>query len=156
MQPRSWKTSSCKELLQVAVFRILIVEDHQDFRESLKEVLTGRLPRAEVHEAKEGSEVLPKIAAHPPDLVFMDINIPGENGLELTRQIKQDFPHIVVVILTSYDLPEYREAAYRYGANYFLAKGISTSSRSKPWLIRRLRYLTKRTWPKTHAVKSKN
>lgn len=102
---------------------MLIVEDHQDFRESLKEVLGGRLPRAEVYEAKEGNEVLPMIEAHPPHLIFMDISIPGQNGLELTRQVKRDFPQIVVVILTSYDLPEYREAAYRYGANYFLAKG---------------------------------
>jgi DNA-binding NarL/FixJ family response regulator len=113
----------------VAVFRILIVEDHQDFRESLKEVLAGRLPQAEVDEAKEGSEVLPKIQAHPPHLIFMDINIPGENGLELTRKIKQDFPKICVVILTSYDLPEYREAAYRYGANYFLAKGSTNGQK---------------------------
>ena len=113
----------------MAVFRILIVEDHQDFRESLKEVLTGRLPRAEVHEARDGNEVLPKIEAHPPHVIFMDINIPGENGLELTRQIKQDFPKIVVVILTSYDLPEYREAAYRYGANYFLTKGATNGQK---------------------------
>jgi len=129
MQPRSWKPSICKGLFQVAVFRILIVEDHQDFRESLKEVLAGRLPQAEVDEATEGNEVLPKIEAHPPHLIFMDINIPGENGLELTRQIKQDFPQIVVVILTSYDLPEYREAAYRYGANYFLAKGTTNGQK---------------------------
>jgi len=129
MQPRSWKKSTCKGLLQVAVFRILIVEDHQDYRESLKEVLTGRLPQAEVCEAKEGNEVLPKVQAHPPHLVFMDINIPGENGLELTRQIKHDFPQIVVVILTSYDLPEYREAAYRYGANYFLTKGATNGQK---------------------------
>lgn len=113
----------------MAVFRILIVEDHQDFRESLKEVLTGRLPQAEVDEAKEGNEVLAKIEAHLPHLIFMDINIPGDNGLELTRQIKQDFPQIVIVILTSYDLPEYREAAYRYGANYFLAKGTTNGQK---------------------------
>jgi DNA-binding NarL/FixJ family response regulator len=129
MQPRSRKPSIFKGLLQVALFRILIVEDHQDFRESLREVLTGRLPQAEIDEAAEGNEVLPKIEAHPPHLIFMDINIPGENGLELTRQIKQDFPQIVVVILTSYDLPEYREAAYRYGANYFLAKGTTNGQK---------------------------
>ncbi|MGW8321258.1 MAG: response regulator transcription factor, partial [Thermodesulfobacteriota bacterium] len=121
--------SICKGLPQVAVFRILIVEDHQDFRESLKEVLIGRLPRAEILEAREGNEVLPEILAHPPHLIFMDINIPGENGLELTRKIKQNFPQIVVVILTSYDVPEYREAAYRYGANYFLAKGTTNGQK---------------------------
>jgi DNA-binding NarL/FixJ family response regulator len=119
----------CKGLLQVAGFRILLVEDHQDFRESLKEVLVARLPHAVVDEAADGNQVLPKIDAQPPHLVFLDINIPGENGLELTRQIKQVYPHIVVVILTSYDLPEYREAAYRYGANYFLSKGSTNGQK---------------------------
>ena len=113
----------------MAVFRILIVEDHQGFRESLRQVLCARLPRAEFDEASDGKQVLPKIEARPPNLVFMDINVPGENGLELTRQIKQHYPGIVVVILTSYDLPEYREAAYRYGANYFLAKGSTNGQK---------------------------
>ena len=113
----------------MAVFRILLVEDHQDFRESLKEILTARLPHAMVDEAAEGNEVLHKIRERPPHLIFMDINIPGENGLELIRHIKQVYPHIVVVILTSYDLPEYREAAYRYGANYFLAKGSTNGQK---------------------------
>ncbi len=113
----------------MAVFRILIVEDHQGFRESLKEVLSGRLPYAVVDEASEGSEVLARIETQAPHLVFMDINIPGENGLELTRRIKQSYPGIVIVILTSYDLPEYREAAYRYGANYFLAKSSTNGQK---------------------------
>jgi DNA-binding NarL/FixJ family response regulator len=113
----------------VPEFRILIVEDHQDFRESLREVLTARLPDASVEEASEGKEVLPKVEARPPHLIFMDINVPGENGLELTRRIKQVYPQIVIVILTSYDLPEYREAAYRYGANYFLAKGSTNGQK---------------------------
>ena len=113
----------------MAEFRILIVEDHQDFRESLRDVLTARLPHASVDEVAGGTEVLPKVEARPPHLIFMDINVPGENGLELTRQIKQIYPHIVIVILTSYDLPEYREAAYRYGANYFLAKGSTNSQK---------------------------
>ena len=115
--------------MQVAVFRILIVEDHQGFRESFKEVLSGRLPYAVVDEAAEGSEVFARIEARPPHLVFMDINMPGENGLELTRRIKQTYPAIVIVILTSYDLPEYREAAYRYGANYFLAKSATNGQK---------------------------
>jgi DNA-binding NarL/FixJ family response regulator len=116
-------------LLQVAEFRILIVEDHQDFRESLREVLTARLPHASVEEAGEGNEVLPQVEAGSPHLIFMDINVPGENGLELTRKIKHLYPHIVIVILTSYDLPEYREAAYRYGANYFLTKGSTNGQK---------------------------
>lgn len=115
-------------------FRILIVEDHQDFRESLREVLSVRIPGALVEEAAEGNVVLSKVRAAQPHLIFMDINIPGENGLELTKQIKQSYPHIVIVILTSYDLPEYREAAYRYGANYFLSK-VSTNGQKLVGLV---------------------
>jgi len=52
--------------------------------------------------------------------------LPGETGLEVTRKIKTQHPDTVVIILTSYDLPEYREAASQYKANYFLSKGSAT------------------------------
>jgi CheY-like chemotaxis protein len=107
-------------------FRTLIVEDNTSFRRILKDILLRRFPGLPVEEAGEGVEALHKVTALPPDLIFMDIRLPGENGLELTRRIKKDFPKITVVILTSYDLPEYREAAQRYGADYFLTKGSST------------------------------
>lgn len=77
----------------------------------------------------EGNDVIPKVEARLPHLVFMDINLPGENGLDLTRKIKQSFPKTVVVILTNYDLPEYRETAYRYGANYFLSKSSTNGQK---------------------------
>jgi CheY-like chemotaxis protein len=107
-------------------FRTLIVEDNTSFRRILKDILLRRFPGMPVEEATEGIEALQKVAALPPDLIFMDIRLPGENGLELTRRIKKDHPEITVVILTSYDLPEYREAAQKYGADYFLTKGSST------------------------------
>jgi DNA-binding NarL/FixJ family response regulator len=53
----------------------------------------------------------------------MDIGLPGENGLELTRKIKADHPDVIIIILTSHDSPEYREAAIRYKADYFFSKG---------------------------------
>jgi DNA-binding NarL/FixJ family response regulator len=56
----------------------------------------------------------------------MDIKLPGETGLDLTKRIKTNDTSIVVIILTSYDLPEYREAAQQYGADYFVSKGSST------------------------------
>jgi DNA-binding NarL/FixJ family response regulator len=56
----------------------------------------------------------------------MDIKLPGENGLELTAKIKAIYPNITVIILTSYDTPEYREAAIQAKANHFLSKGSST------------------------------
>jgi DNA-binding NarL/FixJ family response regulator len=56
----------------------------------------------------------------------MDIKLPGESGLELTKKIKTKHPNIIIIILTAYDIPEYREAAYQYNANYFLTKGSAS------------------------------
>jgi DNA-binding NarL/FixJ family response regulator len=100
----------------------LIVEDNVTFRGSLKETLHSRFPAMNITEAGDGEEALQKIKASVPDLIFMDIKLPGENGLSLTRKIKIEYPDVVIVILTSYDLPEYREAAFQYDADYFITK----------------------------------
>lgn len=104
----------------------LIVEDNAIFRRSLKEVLRTRFPAMAIEEAGDGKEALSKVQTFLPDLIFMDIKLPGENGLELTRKIKSRDQSKVVIVLTSYDLPEYREAAYQSGANYFFTKGLAT------------------------------
>ncbi len=62
-----------------------------------------------------------------PNLILMDIKLPGESGLELTKQIKDKFPSTIVIVLTNYDFPEYRVAAYESAADYFLGKGSSTA-----------------------------
>jgi YesN/AraC family two-component response regulator len=54
----------------------------------------------------------------------MDIRLPGVNGLQLTRRIKKDLPHIRIAIVTSYDLPEYQQAAIQYGADRFFVKDL--------------------------------
>ena len=100
----------------------LLVEDNVTFRGSLKETLHSRFPTMNITEAGDGEEALQKIKASVPDLIFMDIKLPGENGLRLTRKIKIEYPDVVIVILTSYDLPEYREAAFQYHADYFITK----------------------------------
>ena len=79
--------------------RALIIEDNAAFRQLLKELLCTR---------------------------FVDIRLPGKNGLQITKEIRERHSEAVIVILTYYDLPEHREAAFRYGANYFLTKGSST------------------------------
>ena len=70
-------------------------------------------------------EALQKISSFAPHLIFMDLELPGENGLKLTEKIKRVHPDIIIVIFTNYDTPEYREAATRFRADYFLNK-IST------------------------------
>jgi CheY-like chemotaxis protein len=102
--------------------KVLIVEDNLAFRQFFKENLHSRFPSIEIFEAVEGKKVLQIVEAESPNLIFMDIQLPGENGLELTKKIKARYPHILIVVITTYDIPEYREAAFQYGANRFIPK----------------------------------
>lgn len=108
------------------MFRTLIVDDHPLFRSTLREALSGCFPDSVIEEADDGPSALEKIEQVQPDIVLLDIQMPGENGLEITRKIRRDHPAVRVVILTSYDLPEYREAAQRHGAHGFLSKSSSS------------------------------
>ena len=111
---------------KISVPKVLIVEDSLFYRQLLKEALQARFPSMEVLESTDGEEALRKIEVYLPDLAFIDIKLPGESGLEVTKRIKAKYPDIIIIILTAYDIPEYREAAFKYKANYFLSKG-STS-----------------------------
>jgi DNA-binding NarL/FixJ family response regulator len=104
----------------------LIVEDNPSFRVSLREILATRFPQMAVNEVGSSEEALERMESLRPDLMFVDIRLPGQNGLELTRQVRKDHTEVVIVILTNYDLPEFREAAYQYGVNYFFSKSTST------------------------------
>ncbi len=108
------------------MFKALIVEDNDAFRKMLREVLLTRFPNMSLVEEPDGSELFSRIATFHPNIVFMDIGLPGENGLELTKKIKMDCPDVIVIILTSYDLPEYRQAAIKSKADYFVSKDSST------------------------------
>jgi DNA-binding NarL/FixJ family response regulator len=107
-------------------FRTLLVEDNLTFRQVVKDLLNYRFPSMVVEEASNGKEAMEIIDNHTPNLVLMDIKLPGENGLELTKKITTKNPGIDVIILTSYDLPEYRQAAMQNGARSFVTKGSST------------------------------
>jgi len=105
------------------MLKTLIVEDSAVFRKAFKEALCKRFPFMAVEEALDGKAALEKVISFLPDLVFMDIRLPGESGLELTRRIKTSHPNIAIIILTDHDLPEYREAARNGGADAFVPKG---------------------------------
>jgi DNA-binding NarL/FixJ family response regulator len=111
---------------QFTVPKALLVEDSTIFRKLLKETLHSGFPSLEISEAIDGEEAMQEIDAQPPDLIFMDIKLPGENGLELTAKIKARYPEVIVIILTSYDTPEYRQAAVQAKADHFLSKGSSS------------------------------
>jgi CheY-like chemotaxis protein len=111
-----------KKSIRLDMKRILIVEDNAFFLQFLKETLHARFASTDILEAANGEEALQKIKTLPPEAIFMDLRLPGANGLELTRKIRAQYPNIIIVILTNYDLPEYREAAYQSGADHFLSK----------------------------------
>jgi len=103
------------------MFRTLLVEDYAPIRRVVKFYLQSEFPAMVITEAANGVEALKAIASHPPDLIFMDIQLREGNGLELTRMIKTDHPGIIVIILTGHDLPDPRLAA-QYKADYLFSK----------------------------------
>ncbi len=104
------------------MLRVLIVEDNRIFREAFRKGLVDYFPSMVIQEAGNADEALERIKGGPPDLIFMDIRLPGINGLQLTKRIKRDLPDVNIAILTDYDLPEYRQAAVQYGADRFFVK----------------------------------
>jgi CheY-like chemotaxis protein len=105
--------------------KVLIVEDSTLFRQLFKETFHDRFPSVEIYEAVDGEEALLQVETFRPNLIFIDVRLPGKNGLELTQKVKARYPNIIVIILTGYDSPEYREFSYRY-ADYFFSKDSST------------------------------
>jgi len=108
------------------VLEILIVEDNARFSDMLRSMLHSGFPSARISVAAEGATALQKIEAKEPDLIFMDIRMPGKNGISLTGEIKQRNKDVVIVILTNMDTREYREAAFAVGADFFLSKDSVT------------------------------
>lgn len=109
------------------MFTTLLVDDSEAFRDSLARMLTVRFPMMDVLHAKSAEDALRIIAGSLPQLVVADVKLPGDNGLTLTRRVKDQYPEIIVVLLTNFDLPEYREAALRSGADHFFWKGEPSS-----------------------------
>lgn len=106
----------------------LIVEDNAAHRRSLLHLLEGRFPSMQIDEAADGREAMRHALSRHFDLVFMDVRLPQGNGLELTKAIKILSADTLVCVITSYDILEYREAAFRNGADHFMVKGESSEA----------------------------
>ena len=106
------------------MLRALIVDDYRLFRETLKTRLLERFPSMVIHEAINGKEAMEKINRMPPHLIFMDICLPGSNGLQLTRTIKKYYPNLKIAMLTSYDFPEYRQAVEQDAERFFVKDSL--------------------------------
>ena len=106
----------------MASYRIVLADDHTLFREAIKRSIE-KMPGLEVlAEASDGLELLEVLKAAPADLVIVDISMPNLRGIEATREIKQQYPGIKVLVLTMHKSREHLLSALRSGADGYLLK----------------------------------
>ena len=104
--------------------RVLLADDHSLFREGLANILNAQPDFVVVGEAGDGLEVAVKARELVPDLIVMDITMPGCDGVEATQQIKKELPDVTIVMLTVRDEDEKLFEAIRNGAQGYLLKSI--------------------------------
>ena len=101
---------------------ILVVEDFEPLRLSIVTWLKYRFPGCVIQGVASGEEALAHAQSARPELVLMDINLPGIDGLEATSLLRDEVPETAVVMLTTHDTPHHRLAAAKAGAKGYVAK----------------------------------
>lgn len=104
------------------MIKILIADDHAIMREGLKQILAGCGDMQVVGEAVDGADALDNIRRQPPDVVLLDISMPGRSGIELIKQIKSEKPKLVILVLSMHKESQYAGRALKAGASGYLCK----------------------------------
>ena len=104
--------------------RVLIVDDHPLFRDGLRALLSSVADTEVVGEATGGDEAIGLAGSLQPDIILMDINMPGVNGIEATRRIVQASPHIGILVVTMFEDDDSVFAALRAGARGYVLKDM--------------------------------
>ena len=104
------------------MLRILLADDHAVVRRGVKQILVEAFAQAAFGEAQNAHELLELIGSERWDIVVLDLNMPGGNGLEALKQIKQDHPQLPVLILTMFPEDQYAVRTIRAGAAGYLNK----------------------------------
>lgn len=107
---------------------VLVVDDQTLVRSGISQILTHASDIAVVGDAADGSEAVDKTLKLQPDVVLMDIRMPGMDGLEATKRIVAERPETRVIVLTTFELDDYVFGAVRAGASGFLLKDIEPDS----------------------------
>ncbi|MEN8097549.1 MAG: response regulator transcription factor [Chloroflexota bacterium] len=118
--------------------RILLVDDHDLFRKGIARLIDAQPDFEVVGEAQDGPTAVRQIQRLKPDVVLMDIEMPGGNGIEATRTVKSESPDVQVVMLTVSDEDENLFSAIRAGATGYLLKNVKPEE-----LFKRLRGISK-------------
>jgi len=104
------------------MLKLLIVDDHAIVRKGLIQIISETGGMLVVGEAARASEVYEILAKKPVDILLLDINLPGVNGLEILKQVKNDYPEIAVLILTMFPEEQFAFRAIKGGASGYLTK----------------------------------
>jgi DNA-binding NarL/FixJ family response regulator len=110
------------------MIRVLIFDDQDVVREGLSAILSTALGIEVVGMGEDGTQAVEMVKKHQPDLVLMDLNMPGVNGIHATRMIHDKFPDVRVLVLTTYDADEWVFDAIRAGAAGYLLKDTPRAS----------------------------
>jgi len=109
------------------IIRVILVDDHAILREGLASLLEGEEDIAVVGQAGEGGECLRLVGDLRPDVVILDINLPGMSGIDVCHSVKERYPGAHVLILSMYEDEEYVRRALSAGAEGYLLKEIVSS-----------------------------
>jgi len=110
-----------------SVIKICIAEDHELFRIGLRHVL-NEIPNTKLLcEASNGLELIKSLKSHLPDIIFMDINMPVLDGIETTKQIREKYPNIKIIVLTAAKDASYFEQLVSMGIKGFILKSASAN-----------------------------
>ncbi len=102
--------------------RVVLADDHGVVRRGIRDFLAEAGDIAVVAEAENGLQAFDLVAQHQPDVVMLDIQMPGENGIEVARRLRADGLTLGILILTAFDDPPYIKAALEAGANGYVLK----------------------------------
>ena len=105
--------------------RLMVVDDHEVLRQGLRFMLRNEAEFAIVAEAADGRAALESLQSMRPDVLLLDLKMPGIDGLEILGRIREQWPELPVLIFTMYDDPEFVEEALRCGASGYLLKSVS-------------------------------
>ena len=126
MRPVCQLNETSWEVDGMSKIRILIVDDHAIVREGLREILQTQEQLQVVGEAVDGADAVSKTVSLKPDVVLMDIAMPGTGGLQACREIKKLKPEVKTLILTMHDSEEYFLEIFSVGASGYFVKGGSS------------------------------
>src|SRR4051794_5917367 len=108
---------------RVTDIRVLVADDHATFTRTIRLLLADEPDVEVVGTASDGDEAVRRTIEMQPDVVLMDLDMPGTNGIDATRQITEAAPHVAVIVLTMFDEDESVITAVRAGARGYLLKG---------------------------------